>query len=238
VILVILFLFFGIILAEQNIKKEIGRRIFEARKVKGLTLKALGELAGGLKQTRLTNWEQGTRTPGSEGIKQLAQVLDVSPAFLMCLSDEKQVKKARNPSYLIPLLDPHQACNAKLYIKATREQNLSNNIVFISVSAALLSELSNEAFALKVADESMTPEIRINDVLVIDPSISPQPGDYVVVKVADKPETIICQYRKLSYTSPEFGLLTLNSNWPDIKVADEVNVAIIGKIAQNIRCYF
>ncbi|HHW4979471.1 TPA: helix-turn-helix domain-containing protein [Legionella anisa] len=224
-------------MTELNIKKEIGKRILEARKAKGLTLKALGELAGGLKQTRLTNWEQGVRTPGPEEIKLLAQALDVSPAYLMCLSDEKQFKETINPSRLIPLLDFQQACEAKLYFNAIREQNSISDVTLISVSTALIPELSDEAFALKIADESMTPEIRLNDMLIIDPSLEPKPGDYVSVKIRGKQEIIICQYKKLSYTSSEFELITLNDNWPNIKVEDVGDVIIVGKIVQNIRSY-
>lgn len=224
-------------MAELNIKKEIGKRILEARKAKGLTLKALGELAGDLKQTRLTNWEQGTRTPGPEEIKLLAQALDVSPAFLMCLSDEQHVKKTKSHSHLIPLLDHHQACDDKSHIEAMGDKSSANDMVFISVSIALLPELSDGAFALKMANESMMPEIRVNDILVIEPSTSPQPGDFVLVKLADKPETIVCQYKKLSYTSSEFELLTLNDNWPSIKVNDGVEVTVIGVMVQNIRNY-
>ncbi len=66
----------------------------------------------------------------------------------------------------------------------------------------------------------MIPEIRVNDVLVIDPTVSPNPGDYVAVEVDGRQEVIICQYKKLSYASPEFELRTLNDHWPNIKVAD------------------
>ncbi|MFO9763128.1 S24 family peptidase [Legionella pneumophila serogroup 1] len=218
-------------MTELNIKKEIGKRILEARKAKGLTLKALGELAGGLKQTRLTNWEQGVRTPGPEEIKSLARALDVSPAYLMCLSDEMQFKEAKNPSRLIPLLDYRQACEAKLHTG----KETSGEKVFISVSTALQPELSMDAFALRVIDGSMLPEIKINDVLVIEPTILPEPGDFVVVNISGKPDAVICQYKKLSYTSTEFELLTLNDNWPNIKMNDNFNIKIIGKIVQNIR---
>lgn len=228
---------FEVNLTELNIKKEIGKRILEARKAKGLTLKALGELAGDLKQTRLTNWEQGTRAPGPEEIKKLAKALDVSPAFLMCLSDEKQFKEVRNPTHLIPLLDFHQACDAKSYIESIREQGTTNDVAFISVSAVLLPKLSDKAFALKMIDESMIPEIREGDVLIIDPTLAPKPGEYVIVKVATKSETIVCQYKKLSYTSTEFELISLNDNWPNIAVNENIEVDIIGKVMQNIRGY-
>ncbi|CZG38369.1 TPA: S24 family peptidase [Legionella pneumophila] len=224
-------------MTELNIKKEIGKRILEARKAKGLTLKALGELAGGLKQTRLTNWEQGVRTPGPEEIKSLAQALDVSPAYLMCLSDEKRFKEVQSPSQLVPLLTHYQACEALLHIQTIREQENPNNITLISVSMALLPVLSADAFALKMLDDSMIPEIRINDIQVIDPNAQPNPGDYVAVKVRGKEEAIICVYKKLSYTSSQFELLTLNDNWPDIKVSDIAEVNILGKLVLNIRTY-
>lgn len=225
-------------MTELNIKKEIGKRILEARKAKGLTLKALGELAGGFKQARMTNWEQGIRTPGPEEIKQLAHALDVSPAYLMCLSDEKQLQKAKSPSQLIPLLDYQKACDINLYAEATYQvESNSRDTVFISVSTELLPNLSEHAFALKVTNDSMLPEIKVNDVLVVEPIISPDPGDYVVVKIAGKNEAVICQYKKLSYTSSEFELLTLNDNWPDIKVHDSAHATIIGKLIQNIRNY-
>ena len=82
-------------------------------------------------------------------------------------------------------------------------------------------------------DDSVMPKIRVNDMLVIDPAMSPKPGDYVGINVDSKSEVIICRYKKSSYTSSEFGLLTLN-NWPNIKVSDGVEVEIIGKVVQNI----
>ncbi|HAT3883248.1 TPA: helix-turn-helix domain-containing protein [Legionella pneumophila] len=226
-------------MTELNIKKEIGKRILEARKAKGLTLKALGELAGGLKQTRLTNWEQGVRTPGPEEIKSLAQALDVSPAYLMCLSDEKQFKEAKSPSQLIPLLDYRQACKVKLYTSEACGQEVSDNLIYISVSTVLLPELSSDAFALKVTDESMKPEISVNDVLVFDPMILPQPGDFVAVKVVGKSDVVIGQYKKLSYTSPdEFELLMLNDNWPNIKFNERTGGMIVGTVVQKIRGFY
>ena len=218
-----------------TIKEKIGQRIFAARKDKGLSQQALANLTADLKQSRINNWERGIRTPGPEEIKQLADALEVSAAFLMCLSDEKQENPSKKLSQLIPLLDHHQACDAKQYIHALREDIGSNSAIYISVSTELLPKLGMDSFALRMFDDSMMPEFRPNDVLVIDLSISPQPGNYVLVKIAEKAEVIVCQYKKLSYTAPEFELLTLNDNWPNIKVSDGVNVEIIGAVVEIIR---
>ncbi|HAT3871014.1 S24 family peptidase [Legionella pneumophila serogroup 1] len=222
----------------MNIKKEIGKRILEARKAKGLTLKALGELAGGLKQTRLTNWEQGVRTPGPEEIKLLAQTLDVSPAYLMCLSDEKQFKETINPSRLIPLLDYQQACEAKLHTDKINEKDANTEVVFISVSSMLLPELSDDAFALKMMDASMSPEIRVNDVLVVDPDIIPRPGSFVVALLENNKEVLIRKYKQLSASkaNEEYELVALNHDWADIHVGPkEIQGRIIGSGVSLIR---
>ena len=219
-------------MTELNIKKEIGRRIHEARKEKGLTLKALGDLTGNLKQTRLTNWEQGIRAPGPEEIKLLAHALEVSPAFLMCLSDEKVFKQPKRLVQFIPLLDYRQVCEVDAILK----QQL-DSLDVIPISTTLLPELSADAFALIIIDDSMMPELRVNDVLVIDPAVSPKPGDFVVATVVGKDDAIVCQYRQLSYTSPEFDLMTLNENWPNININENVKVEIVGKVVQNIRCH-
>ncbi|HBD7093882.1 TPA: helix-turn-helix domain-containing protein [Legionella pneumophila] len=222
----------------MNIKKEIGKRIFEARKEKGLTLKELGKLTGGLKQTRLTNWEQGTRAPGPEEIKLLAQALDVSPAFLMCLSDDKQVKAPKSFSQLVPLLDHCQSCEVKLHINAAHKQELSGDMTFISVSTELLPELSDNAFAIKMVDDSMMPDIRVGDVLIVEPDSEPKPGDIVVAQIEAEEEVIVRKYKQLSASknATEYELATLNNDWADIQVGpNKIQAEIIGCIVSLVR---
>src|ERR1700760_4408732 len=105
-----------------NIKETIGLRILEGRKAKGLTRKALAELTDDLKPSRINNWERGIRTPGPEEIKQLAKALDLSAAFLMCLTDEKQANKTTESFVLVPLLSNIQACQPEMHITAMKGQ--------------------------------------------------------------------------------------------------------------------
>jgi SOS-response transcriptional repressor LexA len=219
----------------STIKEKIGQRIYEARKAKGLSQQGLANLTTDLKQSRINNWENGLRTPGPEEIKQLARALEVPAAFLMCLSDEKQENQTKKLSQLIPLFDHHQACEAKRYLDELREQGQLHGVILISASTELLPKLGADTFALKMSNDSMMPEFRPNDILVIDPSAAPEPGNYVAVKVSGKLEAIVCQYKKLSYTSSEFELLTLNDHWPNIKVINGVDVEIIGKVLQCMR---
>jgi len=217
----------------MNIKVKIGQRIREQREAKGLTRKALAELITNLKPPTLNNWERGDRTPGPEEITLLAKALDASPAFLMCLTDEnKAYKPVIHPQTQLPLLSHKQASDYKAYVGRIRDKSL-----LVAVSYDLAAQLGEDAFALKMIDDSMTPEMRVNDIQIIDPGVSPSPGDYVVVKINGKNDVFICQYKQLSYTSDEFELLTLNDKWPNITANDKVDVEIIGKVVQSVRSY-
>lgn len=70
-----------------NYKDEIGRRIQEARKAKGLSLEELSRRTKPqLSKSRIGNYEQGTRMPGPEEANALGEALGMDAAFLMCLS--------------------------------------------------------------------------------------------------------------------------------------------------------
>ncbi|MCW8409779.1 XRE family transcriptional regulator [Legionella sp. PATHC035] len=219
----------------MSIREKIGERIHEARKAKGLTRQALADLTDDIKPSRINNWEHGTRMPGPEEITQLSKALDVSPAFLMGLSDERDGDFRINS--LIPLLDYRQACDPSHHIQKIKEEFHSEKITFVPVSPDIANQLDENAFALRMLDDSMSPEIRVNDIQIVDPSTSPNPGDFVVVKISGKHDVIICQYKKLSYTSPEFELITLNDNWPNFTVNESTQVEIVGTVIQNIRTY-
>ena len=217
-----------------NIKKLIGQRINEERKAKGLTQAKLAELAGGLKQPRINNWEQGIRTPGPEEIKLLAKVLEASPAFLMCLTDRKQPHPS-DKNYvgaLIPLLSPEQLDDSQHWIQSIKEGEYDGEITLIPITIELAKMVGENAFALKMEDESMDPEIKPCDVLIVNPNATPKPGNFVVVKSDDNPEVIIRRYKQLSISksSLQFELLATNKNWPDIQSHELVGFKILGTV--------
>ncbi|MDP3559058.1 MAG: XRE family transcriptional regulator [Legionellaceae bacterium] len=218
----------------NNIKKLIGQRIHVERKAKGLTQAKLAELAGGLKQPRINNWEQGIRTPGPEEIKLLATVLEVSPAFLMCLTDRKQPHPL-DKNYvgaLIPLLHAEQLHEPGYWTKAIKAGEYDGEVIFIPITIELAKIVGENAFALKMEDESMDPELRPDDVLIVNPDAIPKPGNFVVVKSDDTPEVIIRRYKQISISKSiqQFELLATNKNWPNIKSHELTGCKILGTV--------
>lgn len=222
----------------MNIKEKIGERIFQERQAKGLTRKALAELTDDLKPSRINNWERGIRTPGPEEIKQLAEALEVAPAYLMCLTDEKQVKQ-EFPwlGALVPLLDAEQACDPKTVIQAIRDETENDPISFIPLSPQLSNKLSESAFALQMQDDSMMPDINVGDFLVIDPDQEIRPGKLVAALLQDSNQTTVRRFKQLSAdsTSKEYELIAVNENWANIRASERSKHKIIGVVIACIR---
>ena len=71
-----------------------------ARRMRGLTAKALAEMIG-VSFQQIGNWEQGIRNPGRSAAQQLADALDVDVAWIM---DCPQIMHLKDPldSTMIP----------------------------------------------------------------------------------------------------------------------------------------
>ncbi|KTD38596.1 putative prophage repressor CI-like protein [Legionella nautarum] len=220
----------------MNIKEKIGERIFQERKAKGLTRKSLAELTDDLKPSRINNWERGIRTPGPGEIKQLAEALDVAPGYLMCLTDEKQIKR-EFPwlGALIPLLNAKQACDPKTCIKSIKEDWETSSVSFIPLNPELSKQLSENAFAYCMQDDSMIPELKSGDILIINPDKHVQPGELVVAQAKD--EVIVRRYKQLSVekANTEYELIALNDNWANIRVQQDSHHQIVGVVLTLIR---
>jgi transcriptional regulator with XRE-family HTH domain len=70
---------------------EFGKRIIKARKAKGLDAKELADIID-VMPTRLNNWERGLNRPMAEHIALIAKALDVSPDYLLCMTDDMHLR--------------------------------------------------------------------------------------------------------------------------------------------------
>lgn len=224
----------------MNIKEKIGERIFQERQAKGLTRKALAELTDDLKPSRINNWERGLRTPGPEEIKQLAEVLEVAPGYLMCLTDDRQIKQ-EFPwlGALVPLLNSQQACDPKTVIQAIRDETEHHSVSFIPLSPEISQKLGENAFALHVQDDSMSPELKVGDVLIVDPDQAIRPGGVVVANLQEASVATARRYKQLSAVSSmqQYELIPTNDNWATIRGDQSSEHRIIGVVLACFRLF-
>ena len=78
----------------------------------------------------------------------------------------------------------------------------------------------------------MAPEFRLNDMLIVDPEITPNPGDFVLAQLDGENEVLIRKYKQISASKidREFELIALNENWADIRVSGDVASKLIGAV--------
>ncbi len=88
-------------------------------------------------------------------------------------------------------------------------------------------------FALRIKGDSMEPEFREGDVVIVNPHVEAKPGDYVVVK-NDEEEATFKQLKKFGDT---LVLHPLNSKYEDIELKKGVKYRIVGKVVKKEKRY-
>lgn len=97
-------------------------------------------------------------------------------------------------------------------------------------------ELSVHAFALEIKGESMLPDFKEGDRVIIDPTISPNPGDFVVAKNGDD-EATFKKYRPRGLNDrgdQVVELVPLNEDFPSLR-SDVSPFSIIGTMVEHRR---
>lgn len=220
----------------MNIKEKIGQRIQTARIAAGLTLEQLSQRTGSLKKARIGNWEQGIRTPGPVEAKTLAQALHVSAAYLLGLTDEKtEYVSSHYLPRLIPLVAVEKVTTAGFLKSLLTTNSREMSDIHLPLDAALNERLSASAFAITVSDNSMAPDFRVNDQIIIDPNLSPLPGQIVIAMLEKTKQVVLRKYRAHSTRSTENGsidLIPLNEDWPIITLDSQLKGKIIGTVCE------
>ena len=96
----------------------------------------------------------------------------------------------------------------------------------------------NEIFSIIVRGDSMEPDFKEGDMLVIDSSLQPKPGCFVVAKNGND-EATFKKYRVTGYDEfgrDEFELVPLNDNYPTLSSKGQ-QVFIIGVMVRHMRDY-
>ncbi|MGB4334561.1 MAG: XRE family transcriptional regulator [Chromatiaceae bacterium] len=122
------------------------------------------------------------------------------------------------------------------YVKAGRWQAVSDPYPPGEADDWLLTSrhCSGSAFALRIKGRSMLPRFEEGDDVIIDPSLSPRPGDFVVAKNHQE-EATFKKYRPRGCTDqgePVFELVPLNEDYATLR-SDQEPIVIIGVMIEH-----
>ncbi len=143
------------------------------------------------------------------------------------LVDAQNVAPADLGSHRIPLIS---------YVQAGAWTGVVDNYQPGDAEDFLLTdlELSGSAFALEIKGDSMLPEFKAGDRVIIDPNVSPQPGDFVVAKNGDD-EATFKKYRPRGINErgeTVFELVPLNEDYPSMR-SDATPIRIVGTMVEH-----
>jgi len=217
----------------NDTKHEIGRRIAGARKHLKLTIKELAAACGNFSQSRVSNWEQGLRTPSPDAIKKLSFILNVSPAYLMCLSEQDSYEGNYQLSFAAPYLELEDIKNLDDTLKHLREQN--KQYPFAPVHRKDIPENIKTLIAIQIKDKSMEPELMLGGTAIIAVGRKSKPGDIVLAQVEGSADALIRKYR-MTRTSDTHTLIEelvpINPDWPSLRLTEKTSGKIIGVLLE------
>jgi len=154
--------------------------------------------------------------------------LDLGDTDINLASLEWNVEYAQTGLKRIPLVSFAQA---ESMAKSANPLSAAQGSEWIPVNL----DLSANSFALRINDGSMSPDFREGDIIIVEPSIEPQPGDYVVAKSGD--EAIFRKHRPRSLNErgeQVFELVPINEDYPPLR-SDIAAIKVIGTMVEHRR---
>lgn len=211
---------------------EFGLRLKQARKAAKMTQASLAKKVG-IGQSTIAELEKTGN--GSSHAPTMAAALNCSALWLatgqgeMASEIDKNVRPAQIGMRPYPVISHIQA-GALKEITDPYGPGDGFDVEFGD------DEASRWAFFLEIEGDSMLPEFRPGDRVLIDPDVSPNPGDYVAARNT-RQEATFKKYRVrgIGDTGAEvFELVPLNDNYPVLR-SDELHLRVIGTMIEHRR---
>ena len=183
----------------------LGDRIRLRRKSLQLTQKQLAQQVK-VSHVAISQWEKEETLPRGENLLRLAEALGCTPAYLIDGDGPVFSENSWAGLHQIPLL---AQCDVAQWLNdadTVRHELLMHNDM----------ALSQQSFAIRVEEQAMTPAILRGDVVIIDPSLAPQPGDCVLAMQQQNALLRTWRQRGSKEGVAQFELAPVNINFPEL----------------------
>ncbi|WP_159166721.1 MULTISPECIES: LexA family protein [Aeromonas] len=215
----------------------ISDRIFSRRTALNLSKTALAK-AIGVSDVSVGKWESGLNQPKGRYLNDLAAALGVTVDWLLAGSGdgpEQPIPGYHNvePAVIpqgkrIPVISYVQAGNwREMCEQAT---TFDGNVEYVTASV----DIGPCGFGLWMRGDSMLPQFKEGDLIIVDPDEVPQPGDYVVARNGNN-EATFKKYRPRGVDEngqEVFELVPLNDDYPSMH-SDRQHIQIIGVMVEH-----
>ena len=159
----------------------VGQKIRLARKAKDLTQTDLG-VALGVSQRNISDLESGKTRVRTDLVIKIAKILDAPVEELLAwepgtLHEQEGQGRPSGESYVLPLR------GTVPFSRFVWPERITKPAELVAIPNYLYE---GQRIVLKAGDDSMEPEIRLNDLCVFDPTVSPVHGCIVCARVGSE----------------------------------------------------
>lgn len=195
-----------------HLSQEVGGRIKSLRLAKGWSQERLGVEAGlgAGKQSLIGNHERGFRMPDHGYLQDYARVLGTTTVALLSNLGTSEVNYTHSP-----LVSWDEI--GKVKRKHTRKQQ--------TVQWPSVVPISTHAETTIVPDDSMAPEFRAGQLILVDTTLTPHNGDYVIALIDGKGCIRLYNRGRLKTSKSDRGVSCIES------------IPIIAVILQSVKTY-
>jgi len=215
-------------------------RLKEARKKAGKSQKDVVE-AIGITQSALSQLETGLVNSSSH-LPSIANFLGVNAYWLQTGNGEMLASATRESSFSNVRLDTSPL--RKIPVLDFVQAGLFHDVGYdgLNPKGETYTTYQNAkpecVFSLEVSGLSMTPEFNPGDKLVVDASIPPYPGCFVIAQNGSH-EATFKKYRAIGYDEhgrETFELVPLNPDFPTMNSTQQ-EIRIIGVVVEHLRSF-
>jgi SOS-response transcriptional repressor LexA len=221
----------------------INDRISERRQALKISKNELARRVG-ITHASVNKWESGLNQPKGRYLNDLAAALGVSVDWLLTGKEEGTTGVAESPfpgyrnvepavipqGGRVPILSYVQAGNWREMCEQATAFDGSLEYVAAGVS------VGSCAFGLWVRGNSMEPDFKEGDLLIVDPDEAPKAGDFVIAKNGSEEATFKKYRSRGEYDDgrPRFELVPLNDDHETLST-DQTHISIIGVVVEHRR---
>jgi SOS-response transcriptional repressor LexA len=206
--------------------KAVGRAIKLRRTERGLSARQLAE-AVGVSDAHILNIEKGLKRAAFDKILSILSVLDMNMYELM-----EGIGRGDVNAEPAVLRRPHRV-PVVTWVTAGIWKEVCDAFEPGDADEWIDSDVAGRnVFALRVTGDSMEPEFKDGEVVIVNPHVEAVPNDYVVVKNRDEQAT----FKQLKKYGARWVLHPLNPKYPDQEVK-RGDFMIIGRVVKKEKRY-
>ena len=193
--------------------------------IRGLKQKDIVEAFPERTAGAVNKWVNGHTQPNYEDLVKLSKFLGVKIDAMLDNDVEFLGDEIFQKSKTIPLIN---------WVQAGRPTETVDDCVIDDI--AVPSDLPDGCFALSVNGDSMLPEFKPNDILIVDPTQRPTTGDYVIAVTENHEKATFKKFRERFDEKGQmyFELVPLNIDYP-IFTSKQFRIEVIGVVRSFIR---